>query len=277
MSQANTTSSRSATTPNIQPARAPDVQDFWLSTRKVWLTKALDPFGTPVSSKASVPPDDFLNGEVATSAALARFLAACPPLPGEFLISWDNSSSPPDYVLTNRRLWLRNSKSGVHEDIRLSDVFGWESGSPTADKVSLQLRDKTLLEFDGLATTPIQDLLGLAVRRSTKQHEWEPALSLPGNVPALRARKGFRVGLVFLLIIIGYISSFFLFTTYEPGEEKAFVISGQTVVGVSERYRDFSSGWQQSFWLPMWPVDRYLHTGVEWVNAKPPARVPASK
>lgn len=72
-----------------------------------------------------------------------------------------------------------------------------------------------------------------------------------------------------LLIVLAYLAGFFLFTTYEPGEEKTFVIGGQPMVGVSQRYRYFTGNWQQSLWLPMWPVDRYLHTGVDWVNGKP--------
>jgi hypothetical protein len=146
-------------------------------------TKALEPFGGWRAWKANTPFEHFLSGEVATSPGLRHFLAACPPLSEEFLLAWDGSTNPPEFVLTNHRLWLRNSKTGAHVDIRLKDVFGWESGSLMASKVTLQLRDKTLLVFEGLAATPQQDLLGLAVRRSIKQHEWGAIPTAPPSQP----------------------------------------------------------------------------------------------
>lgn len=86
-------------------------------------------------------------------------------------------------MLTNHRLWVRSSKAGEHADIRLTDVWGWESGSPIAGRIDLQLLDKTLLAFEGLAATPPQDLLGVAVRRSMKQHEWGAQQPLDHNGP----------------------------------------------------------------------------------------------
>ena len=41
-----------------------------------------------------------------------------------------------------------------------------------AGKARIQLNDKSVVEFDGLRTTPIQSLLGKAVRMAAGRHEW---------------------------------------------------------------------------------------------------------
>ncbi len=104
--------------PSVQPSLLPSTLNFWLATRDVWISKALDAFGAWRSSEASALSKDFLAGKVATSAGLGQFLAACPPLSEEFLIAWDESSDVPHYVLTNHRLWVRNAKTGAHADNR---------------------------------------------------------------------------------------------------------------------------------------------------------------
>jgi hypothetical protein len=91
------------------------------------LSEILDRFGDWRSSEAYLSSSDFLSGAIVQSPALNRFLATCPPLQQGFLIDWDPASETPDYVLTNQRLWIRNTATGAHDDIRLTNI---SAGSP---------------------------------------------------------------------------------------------------------------------------------------------------
>jgi hypothetical protein len=149
----------------------PGIRNFWFATWHVWRSKTRALLGAPSLAAADKNFAVFLESEPVTAPTLETFFNECTPHPNEFLIAWDNACRAPQYILTNQRLWINDAKANRHVDVDLTTVYGWES-SISGTKVVLQLRDKTLIEFNGLSAVPAQSLLGLAVRRSTKQEDW---------------------------------------------------------------------------------------------------------
>lgn len=155
----------------------PQVRDFWHTTWMVWRSGALSRIDDAYRQVASSSFDDFPMCCADVEARSIRvFLSEFSPLPGEFLISYDNRSGfwrEPSFVLTNIRLVIRDRRKGRFEAVPLAEIKSFHASGSTAT-LRLVRQNGEELVFPKLGSYPSEDVLRMAIERARIGGSWEP-------------------------------------------------------------------------------------------------------
>lgn len=138
--------------------RDPAVMEFYRRTKKMWAEGRLDE-AAPLRRKEGAKSLEWLIRRYAPyeTSALDAMFRQFPPEGDEYLVHEANDEKTYGggwFVLTNKRLILRDGASGKFGAVRFSDIESFESKGTMSRKFSFKLKNGKTVEFSKVKIFP---------------------------------------------------------------------------------------------------------------------------
>ena len=209
--------------------------DFWHTTWTVWRSGALNSLSSAYAKEAERTFDDWLSvNATAKSKCLRSFLDTNMPVPDEFLLGFKENRRQVALLVTNQRIWMRESANGALLHFSVAEIDLLESKAHWSSRVvTIRRRNGQTTIYENVPFAPTDELARLVVSRLGSIEKWlAPSMEAEEGVDeaspssstvktdekrSITGLVGFLAGAVFMFFNWGKIHDFGSFVIYFVG------------------------------------------------------------
>lgn len=138
--------------------RDPAVLEFYGRTRAKWAEGKLDEVAPLRRKEAQKSVESIIHKyRPYQKSALEAMFRDFPPEPDEYLITVANAERTDQrgwFVMTNKRLILKDGRTGIYHAVRYADIAGFESKGTMTKELRFDLKDGTSITFSKVGIYP---------------------------------------------------------------------------------------------------------------------------
>jgi len=131
------------------------LSEFWRNTWSAWQSGVLSSINSRLAQVAAGEYEDFANKSTSfKNPLISTFFINHPPLPGEFLINYEQLENRLLMVMISKRLWIYDKNTDEYEYLNFSDVTQIKSSSRwNSHNITVRFKDNQEQKFRNLGWT----------------------------------------------------------------------------------------------------------------------------
>jgi len=165
--------------------------EFWQNTWSAWRAGILSSINSKLAQVAAGEYEDFINKSTSfKNPLISTFFTNNPPLPGEFLINYEEFENRLLMVMTSKRLWVYEKNTDKYEDLNLSDITQIKSSSRwNSHNITVRFKDNQEQKFKNLGWIRSDHTFARAIQlANNNDQQREPAAEMqPASINSIQS------------------------------------------------------------------------------------------